>query len=91
MCCNMFADPHLVSERAQYTHCLPHHHALLYLHNQMCNLCQQNSVSRCISVYSSAVLLERLGVHGSVHHSINLIEITNKMQLCIRIYYFIVY
>ena len=26
-------------------------------------------------------------VHGSVHHNINLIERTNKMPLCSRIYY----
>jgi len=26
-------------------------------------------------------------VHGSVHRNINLIERTNKMQLCSRIYY----
>jgi len=29
-----------------------------------------------------------LDVHGSVHHNINLIEITNKMRPCSRIYYF---
>jgi len=29
-------------------------------------------------------------VHGSVHLNINLIEITNKMQTCSRIYYSIV-
>ena len=29
-------------------------------------------------------------VHGSVHHNTNLIEITNKMQLCRTIYYSIV-
>jgi MOSC domain-containing protein YiiM len=28
-----------------------------------------------------------LDVHGSVHHNINLIEITKKMQPCSRIYY----
>jgi len=27
-------------------------------------------------------------VHGSVHHSTNRLEITNKMGPCIRIYYF---
>ena len=26
-------------------------------------------------------------VHGSMHHNINLIEITNKMRPCSRIYY----
>jgi hypothetical protein len=31
-----------------------------------------------------------LDVHASVHHSTNHIEITNKMQPCTRIYYFIV-
>ena len=30
----------------------------------------------------------KLDVHGSMHHNINLIEITNKMQPCSRIYYF---
>jgi hypothetical protein len=29
-------------------------------------------------------------VHGSVHHNTNLIETTNKMQLCRTIYYSIV-
>jgi len=29
----------------------------------------------------------KLDVHGSVHHNINLIEITNKMRPCSRIYY----
>jgi len=29
----------------------------------------------------------RLYVHGSVHRNINLIERTNKMQPCSRIYY----
>jgi hypothetical protein len=28
-----------------------------------------------------------LDVHGSVHHNINRIEITNKMRPCSRIYY----
>jgi hypothetical protein len=28
-----------------------------------------------------------LDVHGSVHHNTNLIEMTNKMQLCRTIYY----
>ena len=32
-----------------------------------------------------------LDVRGSVHHSINHTEITNKMQLCTRIYYSNVY
>jgi len=32
-----------------------------------------------------------LDVRGSVHHSINHIEITNKMQPCTRIYYSNVY
>jgi len=31
-----------------------------------------------------------LDVHGSVHRNINLIERTNKMRLCSRIYYSIV-
>jgi len=34
--------------------------------------------------------LYELDVHGSVHHNINLIEMTNKMQLCRTIYYSIV-
>jgi hypothetical protein len=29
----------------------------------------------------------KLDVHGSVHHNINRIEITNKMGPCSRIYY----
>jgi hypothetical protein len=32
----------------------------------------------------------QLDVHGSVHHNTNLIEMTNKMQLCRTIYYSIV-
>jgi hypothetical protein len=28
-----------------------------------------------------------LDIHGSVHHKTNLIEMTNKMQLCRTIYY----
>jgi len=31
-----------------------------------------------------------IDVHGSVHHNTNLIEMTNKMQLCRTIYYSIV-
>jgi len=31
-----------------------------------------------------------LDVHGSVHHNTNLIEMTNKLQLCRTIYYSIV-
>jgi hypothetical protein len=30
---------------------------------------------------------EKLDLHGSVHHNTNLIEMTNKMQLCRSIYY----
>jgi hypothetical protein len=30
---------------------------------------------------------DKLDVHGSVHHNINRIEITNQMQPCSRIYY----
>ena len=32
----------------------------------------------------------QLDVHGSLHHNSNLIEITNRMQLCRTIYYSIV-
>jgi len=32
-----------------------------------------------------------LDVHGSVHHSTNHLEITNKMRACVRIYYSNVY
>ena len=32
-------------------------------------------------------LNNKLDVHGSVHHSINYLEITNKMWPCIRTYY----
>ena len=40
-------------------------------------------------VSTSGVLLLRkeLDVHVSVHHNINLIQITNKMRPCNRIYY----
>jgi len=31
-----------------------------------------------------------LDIHGSVHHNTNFIEMTNKMQLCMKIYYSIV-
>jgi len=31
--------------------------------------------------------LDKLDVHGSVHHNINLMEITNKMRPCSKIYY----
>ena len=34
--------------------------------------------------------LDKLDVHGSVHHYTNLTEMTNKMQLCRTIYYSIV-
>jgi len=30
---------------------------------------------------------KKIDVHGSVHRNINLIERTNKMRLCSRIYY----
>ena len=36
------------------------------------------------------MIIRRLDVHGSVHHNTNLIEMTNKMQLCRTIYYSIV-
>jgi len=32
----------------------------------------------------------KLDIHGSVHHNTNLIEMTNKIQLCRTIYYSIV-
>ena len=35
-------------------------------------------------------MLKKLDVHGSVHLNTNLIEMTNKMQLCRSIYYSIV-
>ena len=31
--------------------------------------------------------ISKLDVHGSMHHNINLTEITNKMRPCSRIYY----
>jgi hypothetical protein len=34
---------------------------------------------------------ECFDVHGSVHHSINHTDITNRMQPCIKIYYLNVY
>jgi len=33
------------------------------------------------------IITEELDVHRSVHQNINLIEITNKMRPCSRIYY----
>jgi len=33
------------------------------------------------------MMMMKLDVHGSVHHNINRIEITNKMRQCSRIYY----
>jgi hypothetical protein len=35
----------------------------------------------------SLQVLHCVDVHGSVHRNIKLIEITNKMQPCSRIYY----
>ena len=40
-----------------------------------------------IKAYAIEVLHD---VYGSVLHNTNLIEMTNKMQLCRKIYYFIV-
>jgi len=39
----------------------------------------------------SSVFACKLDVHGSVLHNTNLIEMTNKMQLCRAIYYSIVH
>jgi len=36
------------------------------------------------------VIILTVDVHGFVHHNTNLIEMTNKMQLCREIYYSIV-
>jgi len=52
----------------------------------------------CIAVWdhdSSVAIVARLQarqqyVHGALHHHTNLIEMTNKMQLCRTIYYSIV-
>jgi hypothetical protein len=41
----------------------------------------------CVYLYSLFGIY-KLDVHGSVHHSINYLEITNKMQPCIRILLF---
>ena len=43
-----------------------------------------------VSPHSQIQLPNYLDVHGSVHHNIHLIEITNKMRPCSRIYYSIV-
>ena len=43
-----------------------------------------------VLIYPSLQVFEYLDVHGSVHHSRNAIERTNKMQPCSRIYYSIV-
>ena len=46
-------------------------------------LCQINTLSLCFGIYYAC----KLDVHGFVHHNIKLIERTNKMQPCSRIYY----
>jgi hypothetical protein len=38
--------------------------------------------------YNNRIYVTKLHVHGSVHHNINLIEITNKMRPSSRIYYY---
>jgi len=44
----------------------------------------------CHNVLQNYRPFYKLDVHGSVHHNTNLIEMTNKMQLCRRIYYSII-
>jgi len=45
------------------------------------------SLAGYYTLIEGAKILPALDVHGSVHHSINHTEITNKMQSCNRIYY----
>jgi len=47
----------------------------------------QRHQHRTVSGTKTSWLLE---VHGSMHHNTNLIEMTNKMQLCRTTYYSIV-
>jgi len=42
------------------------------------------------NVSGLTIHLVQLDVHGSVHHNINLIDMTKKMQLCSTIYYSVV-
>jgi hypothetical protein len=44
-----------------------------------------------INMHTTVNTVRKVDVHGSVHHSIDYIEITNKMQLFTRIYYSSVY
>jgi len=62
--------------------------------NSMFNLYVDNSTKpydvRCITIGQTVhwTRMINLDVHGSVHRNINLIERTNKMRQCSRIYYF---
>ena len=47
--------------------------------------CLERSLSQCQLVHRESV--REVDVHGSVHRNTNLIERTNKMQPCSRIYY----
>ena len=40
-----------------------------------------------VSKFNDKYVLNKLVVHGSVHHNINRIEITNKMRPCSKSYY----
>jgi hypothetical protein len=40
-----------------------------------------------ICILVKYITVDTLDVHGSVHRNINIIERTNKMQPCTRIYY----
>jgi len=47
----------------------------------------QECIRNVATVSFLALILQRIDVPGSVHHSTNHWEITNKMRPCIRIYY----
>ena len=48
------------------------------------------TAAHCTSYNTEPLIRTNADVHGSVRHNTNLIEMTNKMQLCRTIYYSIV-
>jgi len=67
--------------------CICEHLSILHRDTHECMLspaCLYAAGSKDIFLFR---VLIKFGVHGSVHHNINCIEITNKMRPCSRIYY----
>ena len=60
----------------------------LWVRNCIKYITYERECTRSILVKQLAYF--KLDVYGSVHHNTNLIEMTNKMQLCRAIYYSIV-